>query len=212
VTPDAATARWAAARVDLGCGTFQAHVVGPDGIPVITDVEHTIREPQLSLLSVMAHGRGDVALAVQIATAAAAATKRLTEDQQLLYSRLIDSALSEAARKAFEMLPQAHEFFSESQRRVFAEGKIEGKIEGKVEGKAEGAAQAILLVLTTRARSPMPSASVSRPAPTSMSSTAGSRARSPWLRPKTCLREVRAGWRGRARRRSCVNSAGAAGT
>jgi hypothetical protein len=147
VTPDAATARWAAARVDLGCGTFQAHVVGPEGIPAITDVEHAIREPQLAMLSVMAHGRGDVDRAVEIATAAAAAIKPLTGDQWLLYSPLITSALSEAARKAFEMLPQAYEFFSESQRRVFAEGEAKGK----VEGKAEGAVQAILVVLTTRA-------------------------------------------------------------
>jgi hypothetical protein len=39
VTPDAATARWAAEPVDLGWDTsWRALVVGPEGIPVITDL------------------------------------------------------------------------------------------------------------------------------------------------------------------------------
>jgi flagellar biosynthesis/type III secretory pathway protein FliH len=51
-----------------------------------------------------------------------------------------------AARKSFEMLPQGQRFFSETQRRSFAEGEAKGK----TEGRAEGQAQAILRVLERR--------------------------------------------------------------
>ncbi|MBA2542285.1 MAG: hypothetical protein H0V17_21770 [Deltaproteobacteria bacterium] len=58
VTPDSATARWAGQPFDLGGGMhYQVHVIGPDGIPVVTALDHAIREPQLAVLSVMAHGR-----------------------------------------------------------------------------------------------------------------------------------------------------------
>jgi len=53
------------------------------------------------------------------------------EDQRLLYSLLIESNLSVAARKAIEMQPGLEKFFSEAQRRNFERGRAEGKAEGK---------------------------------------------------------------------------------
>jgi hypothetical protein len=41
----------------------------------------------------------------------------------LLYFGLIRAALSEAARKAFQMLPQGAQFFDESQKQSFNRGK-----------------------------------------------------------------------------------------
>jgi len=71
----------------------------------------------------------DVALA--IATATAEAIHALPrQDQRLLYWFVILSSLGEAARKAFEMLPNIQPFLSEAQRRLVAEGKAEGKAEG----------------------------------------------------------------------------------
>jgi hypothetical protein len=57
VTPDPATARWASKPVDLGGGTRRSLVVGPEGIPVITDVELAAREPHLAVLSALAAQR-----------------------------------------------------------------------------------------------------------------------------------------------------------
>ncbi len=73
VTPDPDTARWAGQPVDLGGDTpWKSLVVGPDGIPVITDVDMAAREPHLAVLSAMAHGRDDdVSTAVAVAAAAA---------------------------------------------------------------------------------------------------------------------------------------------
>jgi hypothetical protein len=148
VTPDPATARWAARPIDLGNEVpYRVHVIGPEGIPIITDVEQALRDPSLVMLSVMAHGQGDPDTAVRIASAAAAAILQLPEDRRLLYSALVETALGEAARKAFEMLPDTHQFMSESQRRSFAKGRAEGEAAGKAEGKAE----AVLQILTKRA-------------------------------------------------------------
>lgn len=110
VTPGMDVARWAAEPIVLGPGnSFTALVLGPDAVPVITDQARAEAEPELAVLSVMAHGKSDVERAVQIALAAVAGAKRVSDrDLSVLYSDLIDAALSEAARKAFQMLPQGY--------------------------------------------------------------------------------------------------------
>lgn len=143
VTPDPATATWAARTVDIGGGVrFWPLVVGPEGIPKVTDHEQARREPQLAILSVMAHGQGDVETATAIASAATAAILQLPEDQRLLYSLLIESNLSAAARKAIEMHPRLEKFLSETQRQ-----QIERT---RAEGRAEGEATALLKILARR--------------------------------------------------------------
>jgi hypothetical protein len=151
VTPNAATARWAARPIELGGGNWYSPlVVGPDGVPKVTEHGRARRDPQLAVLSVMAHGRGEVATAAAIGTAAARAISRFPEDQRLLYSLLIESNLSEAARKAIEMQPGLEKFFSEAQRRNFERGRAEGKAQGRAAGKAEGEAAALLKILMRR--------------------------------------------------------------
>lgn len=86
------------------------------------------------MLSVMAHGQGDVEIAVKIALSASSATAELEEDTRVLYFDLIEAALSDAARKAFAMLPSGYEF----QGPTFKKGKLEGK------------AEAVLTILQTR--------------------------------------------------------------
>ncbi len=113
--------------------------MGPDGVPKVTDHARARREPQLAVLSAMAHGRGEVETAVAIGTAAVRAISRLPEEQRLLYLLLVESNPSAAARKAIEMQPGLEKFFSEAQRRNFERGRAEGK--------AQGAAAALLKVL-----------------------------------------------------------------
>ena len=58
VAPDQRTARWAAAPIVTGPhGSFTPLVLGPDGVPVVTDSEVAERFPELGVLSVMTHGR-----------------------------------------------------------------------------------------------------------------------------------------------------------
>jgi len=91
---------------------------------------------------------------VPIGRAAVHAILRLPEDQRLLYSLLIEQALSEAARKALEMEPQIEKFFSEAHRRSYdqgkAKGEAEGEAKGKAEGEAKGKAEALMMFLKRR--------------------------------------------------------------
>src|SRR5690349_13087516 len=163
VSPSAATAKWAARPIELGGGNqFTPLVVGPGGVPKLTDPARARRAPQLAVLSVMAHGRGKLATAAAIGAAAAKAVMRLSEEQRVLYSLLIEANLSKAARKAIEMQPGFEKFFSEAQRRNFergraqgeakgrAEGEAKGRAEGEAKGRAEGEAAALLKILTRR--------------------------------------------------------------
>ena len=150
VSPDPQTARWAKRAIELGGGNhYLPLVIGPDGIPKVVDRRWARREPQLAVLSVMAHGRGDVATAAAIGSAAARAILPFTKEQRLLYSLLIEASLSEAARKAIEMEPDGGIYFNDAQRRNYergvakgkADGRAQGKVEGRAQGKAEGRAQ-----------------------------------------------------------------------
>jgi hypothetical protein len=124
VTPYRHVADWAKRPISTGPGSVvKPVVVGPDGIPVIREVARAVASPELAVLSAMAHGRGDVGTAVEIAVAASTAAAGLDEDRRLVYFDLIMVALGEAARKAFEMLPQGYEFQSEPLRRSQATGE-----------------------------------------------------------------------------------------
>ncbi|MEZ4224593.1 MAG: hypothetical protein R3B13_26825 [Polyangiaceae bacterium] len=139
VTVDDATARWASEPILLGGqSVYVPYVIGPRGVPLVTDEEHAKRDPELAVLSVMAHGRGEESVAVAAARAAIAGIAGIDEDRWVLYSSLIESSLSDAARKAFEMLPKAHQFFSESQRKSFDRGRVQSQ------------ARAIIRVLSRR--------------------------------------------------------------
>jgi hypothetical protein len=76
----------------------------------------------------------------------------------------------DAARKSFEMFPQGQRFFSETQRKSYAEGKAKGE----AEGEAKGQARAILRVLERRGFRFLPSsANASLHAPMLRCSKAG---------------------------------------
>ena len=127
-TPDSGTARWAAKPIDLGAGQLWSPlVVGPEGIPVIIDADQAKRDPELAVLSLMAHGKGDTQIAVSIALAATASLGQLSEEQRVLYLALIESALGDAARKAFEMHPQTEKLMSSWQRGSFEKGRAESR-------------------------------------------------------------------------------------
>lgn len=134
-------ANWASRTIVLGPGgTLQPLVLRPSSVPVIEDMAEARQAPELAVLSAMAHGGGAVETAVQIALTAAAAAHELGRDRFLLYFGLIRAALSEAARKAFQMHPQGAQFFDESQQRSFDRGR------------AQSRAEAVLSVLEARGR------------------------------------------------------------
>lgn len=152
VTASPRVARWASRPIDVGNGTvFRQHIIGPQSIPKLTDPERAAREPELAVLSAMAHGRRNTPTARRIAAAAFTGLSRLPDDdQRLLYSLLVERSLSVALRKTLEMQADIRKFMSASQRRSYDKAKTEGEAKGRAEGKAEEKAEAVLKILAKR--------------------------------------------------------------
>lgn len=138
VTPDQSVARWAKQPLEFGLGSvFRPLVIGPEEMPAITDANQAKADPYLAVLSAVAHGHdADAQIAVSVASAARDAVRQLPDD--VVYFDLIKSSLSEAARKAFEMLPETYQFQDEALRKSFDKGAMQTK------------ASSILCVLATR--------------------------------------------------------------
>lgn len=126
VTPSEAVATRASRPIRLGPGsTVSPFVVGPKAVPIVRDPEAAKRDPELAVLSAMAHGGDEPDLAVQVATAALAGAAGLDAERALLYSDLIRISLSDAARRAFEdlMATGSYQFQSDFHKKADAHGK-----------------------------------------------------------------------------------------
>lgn len=133
VAPDATMARWCAQPIELGHPGFvlQPLVMGPDAIPVILDEQVAREDPELAVLSAMAHGHEEVG--ASIAHTVLAAVAGLDAERVRLYVDLAMASLSEAARTALEALMHrgTYEYQSEFARKYVAQGREQGLHEGE---------------------------------------------------------------------------------
>jgi hypothetical protein len=130
ITPDDAVARWAGQPVEMGGQhRFAPYVLGPSGMPEVTDESEARLNPELAVLSAMAHGKDpDAQRAAQIATVAQAASSDLDADRSRLYCDLIMSSLSEAARRALKTMDlRKYEYQSDFARHYVALGEATGR-------------------------------------------------------------------------------------
>jgi hypothetical protein len=130
IAADATVGRWAAKPVDLGDGNrFTPRVIGPEAVPEITDETQAAMDPELAVLSAMAHGCDvDSDKAARIAAVAQRVSDTLDEDRSKLYFDLIINSLSEAARRALQfMRPIKYEYQSDFAKRYVAQGRAEGR-------------------------------------------------------------------------------------
>jgi len=144
VTTDDAVARWAARAIDLGGGnSFTPLVVGPSGVPVVENRAHARSDPELAVLSAMAHGRdANSERALRIALVAMAASIELDAGRATLYFDLVAMSLSEAARKALrEMDPAKYEYQSDFAKHYIAIGEAKGEAKGEARGEIKGEAK-----------------------------------------------------------------------
>jgi len=151
VTPDPGIARWAAEPIETGHPGFTLRplVTGPAAIPPVTDPAEILRDPELAVLSAMAHG-DDIA-SVQVAKALNGAFPGLDADKARLYLDLVVLSLSGAARAAFEALMQTnYEYQSDYARKYFGQGRAEGIETGIEKGIVKGEARAVLQLLKIR--------------------------------------------------------------
>jgi len=73
LSPDRAVAAWAAAPIQLdlaGHLVLRPRVLGPDGVPLVTDPEQAKRAPEFAVLSALAHSGDEPELAGKVGAAA----------------------------------------------------------------------------------------------------------------------------------------------
>lgn len=134
VTTDEAIARWAAKPIEMGGGNrFAPLVLHPSGIPEVTDKARAQSDPELAVLSAMAHGNdADCEKSVRIALAAQSAIRNLDPRRSKMYFDLVVFHLSEAARRALQAMdPAKYEYQSDFARRYVAEGEARGEAKGR---------------------------------------------------------------------------------
>ena len=134
VTADDAVARWAARCVEMGgLNQFTPYVLGPSGVPDVTDESEACANPELAVLSAMAHGQdGDIERSARIAMVAQTASVALDADRSRLYCDLILTSLSEAARHALTTMDaRKYEYQSDFARRYVAQGVEQGEARGR---------------------------------------------------------------------------------
>jgi hypothetical protein len=156
VCVDHALAAALAAPIRLGRGPslFQPLVIGPDAVPLVVDPAQATREPELAVLSALAHREGEAG--ADAAFAALAAAAGLDDRRRGMYADLVWGALNEATRQAIEarMAQSEYQYQSEFARTYFAQGEAAGEVKGRAAGEAageaRGEAKAILAVLEAR--------------------------------------------------------------
>lgn len=145
ITLDERVARWAKTPTLLGgSNVFEPLVLNRSGVPEISDDTQAFADPELAVLSALAHGRNaDTHKATQIARVALKASAVLDGDRCRLYSDLIVTSLSEAARRELKSMdPAKYEYQSDIAKHWDAHGKALGRV--------EGTANVILKLLTLR--------------------------------------------------------------
>jgi flagellar biosynthesis/type III secretory pathway protein FliH len=140
LTADDAVARWAGRAIDLGGGNqFVPWVLSLSGVPEISDEAQAKADPELAVLSAVAHGADeDFEKSARIALAAQAALLDLDADRSLMYHDMLLAGLSEAAREVLQaMMPDRYEYQSDFAKRHYAQGQAQGQTQGLVQGRAE---------------------------------------------------------------------------
>jgi len=140
LTLDESTARWAARPVAVGItGTLRPVVIGPKSLPVVTELSQAIENPEIAVLSALAHGRRKVG--AQVGRVAAEAARSLDAERRRLYTDLILQHLNGAARRALETL-MIKDWQPESEFLRAIDARQEAAIEARGEARGEARAEA----------------------------------------------------------------------
>ncbi len=115
---DKAVASWCAQPIDLdrNGSVVNPVVVRPSQIPRITDLDQAREEPELAILSAVAHAKDENAdEAADVALAGLAACHGLDIDRATRYSDFIFSRLGPAAWQALDNLMTARKYQPQSE-------------------------------------------------------------------------------------------------
>jgi hypothetical protein len=155
VAPDEKVAAWAAEPIAVGPGDdrITPRVLGPALIPKVTDLRRGRAEPELAILSALAHGNGPDGPSVL--DAALAGLFDFDPESAGVYAQLIYGALRAPMRKVMEELIMHHSTYGEITLPPFMQKFVDqGEAKGEAKGRAKGEAQAkreVLFKLIARA-------------------------------------------------------------
>lgn len=133
---DEAVARWARRAIHLGGDNhFKPWVLGPSDVPEITDEATARADPELALLSAVAHRRDDdVDKATKIALATQDALSGLESARSIMYSDILYDAVSDTVRRTLRAMNLSkYEYKTDFAKRYYGQGLAEGKAEGCAE-------------------------------------------------------------------------------
>ena len=141
VAPNPAVARWCARPIELGHPGFvlQPLVAGPSAIPLILGKQVAGQDPELAVLSALAHGR-DAKLAPGLLEAVVSSAQRHDNERLSFYIDLAVSAFGEAARSALEAFMQSgsYQYQSGFVRKLVAHGLEKGSSRASRRGFSRG--------------------------------------------------------------------------
>ncbi|WP_066361249.1 hypothetical protein [Herbidospora mongoliensis] len=131
--PDRNTARRYSAPIPVGHPGFilKPLVIGPDAVPVITDIEAARASPELAMLSAAIHGKENVA----VLEAAVHAANLIDPQKSVVYFEYLAERLPEAMKRELETLmtmitPERHTIVATEN---FAAGEKKGRTESRIE-------------------------------------------------------------------------------
>ncbi|MCL2779829.1 MAG: hypothetical protein FWD73_17700, partial [Polyangiaceae bacterium] len=142
VTHRESVARWARKTIRLGPdgGKLRPYVISPSMVPVVRDVKRAALDPELALLSVIAHqSKEPPERTAAVAKAVVKGARRVDSQREKDYLDAVISTVSEAVRPLFEELMA---YQSEFARKYVAEGEARGRAEGEI--------QSLLMVVSAR--------------------------------------------------------------
>ena len=130
-------------------------MLSPSGVPEILDEARARADPELAVLSAVAHGSDeDITKAARIAVAAHGATLVLDAERGRMYFDLVLNSLSDAAQRELRAMdPAKYEYQSDFAKRYIGLGRAEGQAEGRA---------ALLQRQLTRRFGPLPAEAAER--------------------------------------------------
>ena len=154
VAPDPAVAAWARRPIRVGPDNeVRVHVLGPAEIPAVLDPSVGLANPQLAVLSAMAHGN-EPELGLPVLRSALAALDAFDKVDARLYLHLIYKALEEPMRRALKEEKMLRGQYPDVELELpgfvydmVERGEARGEVRGEMRGEVRGEAKVLLKIL-----------------------------------------------------------------
>jgi hypothetical protein len=143
-------AEWARVPIELGrAGQITAVVLDYESVPAVESVAEAASDPELAVLSAMAHAGRPRERAV--AEAAIGGIARVLDvDRRDHYLSMVLRAMWPTMGSQLEGIMGQHQELSDFEKRAEERGEVRGEVRGEARGEVRGRVESLLRVLTAR--------------------------------------------------------------